>query len=311
MLRFVLYKNDDEITTLTKPLKMSIDMDENVPADSLSAVFVSAEKPFEADKIKVYDDSGLIFNGVIDEVHRKTSRGVLYLSISARSLTAMLLDNESKPTSYSESSTSVIFLNHLKPCGITSFKGEERILRGRIRIPKGGSNWSAFYKFCVNAFGKTPRIERDGTAYFDGVQSDDEVLFSNENGVKYNSVTEKYRPYKQITKVYSKLAEYGGYSTYTTNPETDSDSVKRERYLDAVNQIYTATVADEIISNSNKESYLVTVESPERCIPTLGAAVKIDDKALGKLDNLYLSALHYSLSPSGESTVFTLKRRNL
>lgn len=308
MLKFLFEKNKTRIAELDSPLYFNMNIDEDIPADDISVTFSGAASIDNAELITVRDDGRVIFSGIIDEIRRCFDGGRLYTKVNARSMAAALLDNESRPVSYSEVSTSVIFLNHLKPFGLTAYTGADKTLFGGMNVAKGSTNWQVFYTFCSKAFGKKPRINPDGTADFEGINSDKALIFSNKSGINYNSIKENKRLCKSITRVYSKLTENGGYSVITSNPETAESSVRRERFIDESNRSTPLGIAKSIINNSNKQAYVVTLNCPGRYVDILGAKAAVEDELLGKLDSLRVSSLYYSLTPSGDYTSITLKR---
>ena len=74
---------------LTRPLSLTIRMDEDVPADDCYAVF-AYEKVGELKEIKVLDGGKLLFVGVVDEQEHSVAEDGVRLKISARSLAAHL-----------------------------------------------------------------------------------------------------------------------------------------------------------------------------------------------------------------------------
>lgn len=308
MLKFLLKNNNEVFATLANPIAFSMNMDEDIPADDISVSFVGCKDVSNAENIDVYNDDALIFTGIIDEIQRFAGKSEVVTRIVARSLAAALLDNESKPVSYSELSTSVLFMNHIRPYGIEKYIGEERTLFGSLNISKGTTNWQVAQNFCVQVYGSMPRVEPDGRICLNGLQNEKSVLFSVDNGIKYNSIKENTKPCKMITKVYSKLTEDGDYSAVTENPSA-TGNVRRERYIDASNPYVPLTLAESVIKNSARNSYVITLRCFGRLTDLLGAKAEIHDKVLGELKDLYVSSLFYSLSSYGEYTTVTLKRR--
>ncbi|MGN1130411.1 MAG: hypothetical protein ACI4Q8_03585, partial [Ruminococcus sp.] len=138
---------------LPQPLSVTINQEENVPADDLTVVFPFAEGLNELDKILVKDMGVIVFKGVVDEQQAISNKSGAFLRIIARSMAAVLLDNESKPASYINPSVSVIFSRHLEPCGIESYKGDNLSCVGSFNIPKGSTNWQVLNSFCIKTFG--------------------------------------------------------------------------------------------------------------------------------------------------------------
>jgi prophage tail gpP-like protein len=307
MLRFLFSDHGGEALELKNPLSMTLSMDEDIPADSVSVCFCGGMNIDGYGFLEISDGEEIIFSGIVDEVSRVISYDKDYTRVNARSMAAVLLDNESKPVFYNNLSTDVVFLNHLKPYGIKEYKGRNEYLPGSFNVSKGSTNWQVLQSFCVNRFGCRPRIRPDGTADFEGLKNDREVVFSNKNGIKYISVKENKRLFKRLSSVFVKCDD-GEYSSCIANPEAGDSETKRERYLDATNPFVTTEQAEKMIRNSNRDCYVVTITCPVRLTGILGAKASADDLDFS-FDNMYVSSLRYSLSYSGESTVVTLRRK--
>jgi hypothetical protein len=64
--------------------------------------------------------------------------------------------------------------------------------------------------------------------------------------------------------------------------------------------------ADNIISQSNSDSYSITLECIGCLVDILGCEAELDDSRLGRVDNLIVDKLKYSSGKNGEITVITL-----
>ncbi|MBR2280455.1 MAG: hypothetical protein IJ903_06010 [Ruminococcus sp.] len=306
MLSFIFTDINDERITLDNPIYAVINQDEKIPADDLTVTFPYIEKLSELSGVEVYDGDKIVFKGVVDEQQSVLGVKEYYTRIAARSMAAVLLDNESRPVNYTKPTTSVIFEKHLSPNSITKYKGEEKALNENLNVPKGTSDWQVFYNFCIKAFNRAPRIEADGTASFIGVNSDDKVLFSNNGGVSYNSIKENIKRCKLISDVNVKAGN-SGYNMVINDKSIKDRKIKRKRYYDAsVNKDFT--VPDIMIRNSLDNSYEVTVVSPERIIDKLGAKAEIENEKTGTIKGLYISSVYYRLTTEKEETTLILKK---
>ena len=188
MLSFVFTDINGNTVYLDNPVYIVINQDENVPADDLSVTFPILKDAGEFCKVKVTDGEKVVFKGVVDEQQAIVSEKDYYTKITARSMAAELLDNESRPVCYTDVSASVIFERHLKPNQIIEYKADETVLKGNYNVSKGTTDWQAFAAFCIRAFNKIPRIEADGKAVFSGVESEEELTFSNINGLNLSLI---------------------------------------------------------------------------------------------------------------------------
>lgn len=306
MLRFTAKDIDGAQIELNDPLKVIINIDENAPADDLTVTFPLIEQMPELKSITVTDNGKIVFSGPVDEQQSFIGSDGSYTRIIARSMAANLLDNESKPVSYTKPSASVIFRRHLLNNGIYSYKGGDIVMKGGLNIPKGTTDWQAFASFCLATVGVVPRIEPDGTADFYGVENDMKLRFSNTDGTSYISVKENNLRCKLISDVYVRLNDIDGYTVDIDDDDAKLRGIKRRRYLDASGTT-SPMVGDKIIKNARKNSYEVTVVTTKPLLDALGASAEVDC-GLKLKDGLYVSSIYYSLSPDGEYTSLKLRR---
>lgn len=307
MLKLFAYDTENNELELDGIVSLSYNSEENVPADDLCVrLSVSPSLP-ELARVRLVEDGNALFTGVVDEQQNCISESEVYTTITARSLAALLLDNESEPVSYYYPTSAVIFERHLKPCGITSYKGYDSFLRDRLNIPKGCTNWHALALYCKRALGTVPRVTGDGTVDFMGIQSKESLVFSSERGIGYSSVKENLRRCKPLSDVLVKLPNSSGYNFDIENTEAKSRKIKRVRYLD-VSCGSSAGTADIMISNSERSSYEIELITPERLIGSVGAAAELFDPILGERKGLLVSSVYYSLSPKGGYSVIKLRK---
>lgn len=309
MLSFIgIDINDNEIK-LTNPEYVTINQEEDVPADDISVVFPFILNLPELNKIVVKNHSQVVFIGLVDEQQIIGNDKGIWTKIVGRSMASFLLDNESKPISYLNPSSSVIADKHLKPYGMESFIGKDTVLSGTLNIPKGSTQWQALYSFCISAYGNKPRIEADGTVKMTGIESNESIVFSNKGGQRYISVKENNKRYKLLSSVKVKVHNEGDYNSVVENKTAIKRKINRERYLDSTYSSELFPVADKMIEKSVKDSYEIVLVCPDILINQLGVNAKIQDKYIGEKDNLYISGICCKISPEGEYTTVTLKKK--
>lgn len=309
MLEIFGIKEDNSEIKLDEIISLTVNQEENVPADDLSATLAYNSELPELQKIILRDNGDILFTGVVDEQQTMISNNGAYNRIIARSMAAVLLDNESVPVIYNRPSASVIFKYHIQPFGITDYKGDNKSAIETINIPKGSTNWQAAEVFCQKAFGSFPRVEGDGTINFDGIKKNVSIRFSNTDGIAYNSIKENKKKCKAISNVRVKVKPDGGYDMNIEN-KSISGSVKRERYLDASVSTASLDLAQAMIDNSNSLSYELELTSPVRLLNILGANASVSDSDIGNRNGLYVSSVFYRLTPDTEYTTIKLKKEN-
>lgn len=307
MLELYGVTEDLEEIGLGDIISLTINREENVPADDLSVTLAYNPDLPEIYRVRLIDDGDTVFTGIVDEQLTAADRNGAYNKIVARSMAALLLDNESIPKNYNQPSTSVIFKYHIEPFGFKAYKGKNKIAKGIINIPKGSTNWYAVEAFAKKAFGCFPRVDSDGTVNFNGVKNDSTIKFSKSDGIGYNSVKENKKKCKLISNVRVKLKPDSGYELNVKNNNV-SAAVRRERLLDASVSSVMPDVAQVMIENGNNAAYELELTSPRRLLGILGSRASVDDEYIGSIDNLYVSSLYYKLTPECEYTTVTLKR---
>lgn len=307
MLRFIFEDISGNKTVLSNPIYIVINQDENIPADDISVVFPYQKGINELCFLDVIDDEKTVFKGIVDEQQNIFNEKGIFIKIIARSMAAMLLDNESKPLSYNNVSTSVIFERHLKPNMIEEYIGKEVVLKDELNVLKGTTDWQVFRSFALKAFKKTPRIKADGTAYFYGAESDEKLVFSDVDGLEYNSVKENNKRCRILSDVIVKAGGNSDYNMIINNTEAKKRGINRRRYIDAKSPDDFNT-ADIMLENSLDNSYEVTVVTPRRVLDKLGAKVRLENEEFGIINGLYVSSIYYKLTPDKEETTLILKK---
>lgn len=310
MLKLAGITDDNKEIELKGILSLSVTQEEKVPADDLSVTIAYRNDLPELAMITLSEDDTICFKGIVDEQQTVLTQKDAYHKITARSMAALLLDNESEPVSYYQPSTSVIFSHHISPYGISAYKGGNKSCKEAINIAKGYTNWKAVDTFCKKAYGNSPRVESDGTINFNGLENSAVIKFSNIDGISYNSVKENKKRCKIISKVNVKLKSGSGYTYAVENPFAKNRRIQRVRYVDASVSSTTPEVAKTMISNGDASAYELRITSNERLLNVIGAKASLSDSLIGDRDKLYVSSVYYRLSQTQEYTTVVLKKEN-
>lgn len=306
MLSFVFSDINDRDVILPSPFSVRVDVDESAPADSLYAVFPFV-KTAELRTVKVYSGGKLIFSGVIDEEERLFASSGKQLRISARSPAAYLLDNEAAPCSYDHPSAKLICERYVLPFGISVSDDDDSVYFGEQNVPKGTSCWSALKSFCIACYSSVPRVSADGVLYLKGMLRDESITFGNGTGdIRYSGMIEKIKRCEEISAVRVKTASTGGYTLPIINKGAETRGIRRERYLNAVLTESPMRCADDMIRAGTRKAYTLRLRCPCCLLGKEGCTASVSGICE---DRLYISALRYRLSESGEYTDVILKRR--
>lgn len=310
MLNFkLIYKNKTE-KPINNVLTAVVNADVGVPADDLTVTLpYDAEIGKNVDFIIACLDGEAVFKGQVDEIINIKNAGGVITKITARSLASGLLDNEAEPITYINPSADFIYEKHLKPFGFSEYDADGGMFFGALKIDKGMSHWQVFRNFCINLYGAEPRITGGGKALFKGSADGRTVLFGK-GGLKYTAVKESLKRFKLITEVRLKLSEYGSYGGRIRNENPDCSGLTRVRYVNAVSDKTTVETADRIISRSNGNSFSVLLECLGCHIDCVGRPAVLSDEAFGKIGNLTIRKIRYTLDGSGEKTTVILGKES-
>lgn len=302
---FALYANGERCA-LSAPCSFELSQDSLVPADSLYAVF-PCEIADELAEIYVTEGKEEIFRGIVDE-QIVTFGEEVQTKVIARSMAALLLDNEAKPRNLFCPSAKVIFSLYMEPLGLEKFLGADRCVQGNFDVRKGMSCWQAVENFGIKAFGKAPRIE-GATAVFSNEEGAEVVFSDNGEGIPFTSFAHNRLRCRIISKVRAKTETPGDYRVEITNHQAVNSGIIRERYLDATSLSATPlSKAYEVLENSKRNSQEITLVCPCRvtgvlCLP---AKVKCSEKLY---EGFFVKSLRYSFSAGTEKTRLTLCRK--
>lgn len=309
MLTYFFTDKNSKKCEIKNVLTAEISADVDVPADELVLTVPYDERFRNADVLEAYDGKSLVFVGQADEIVSIVKTGGAIVKMSARSLAGKLLDNEAEPVTYVNPAAKFIFERHLKPFGIVGYDGDEHPFMGKIKIEKGMTEWQVLEKFCSGRYGKSPRITGAGFALMCGTYGGAEPIVFGRNGVNYTSLREYIKPCKVITDVKLRTEEYGGYKSIISN-KCVADRIKRVRYVNAFLDNNAVKTADRMIENGNRQSFEVMIECAECLCGIVGRRAVIDDRLVGKREDLVVKSIKYSLEKNGESTTVVLGKEN-
>lgn len=310
MLSFELTDTQGKTHLLTRPLKLSIRMDEDVPADDCCAVF-AYEDVGETVDVRVLDGDRVIFVGVADEQEHIFGEQGRFLKISARSLAARLLDNEAMPECYDHPSAALIFERHVQRYGIVRGENDDAVYYGEQQVNKGMSQWAVLKNFCTACYSSTPRVTADGVLWMKGIRSSGEAVFSDTgDGIVYTHLSETIKRCEELSRVNVKINDEDGYVYRIDNDDAVRRGICRERYVNAVLSSTPMTCVDTMIKNGADASFSIRLKCPGFLAQVMGSDAVVKNRRLGTIGGLYVSGVSYRLDSSGGTSTLILKRRN-
>ncbi len=283
------------------------------PADSLNAVFFSDKKHEQYKSIEVYSsENRLFFAGIVDEQKFEVISSGCFLTIKARSIAALLIDNEASPQMYKRPSLDLIFKRHVKPYGFTSISGDKSTFSATLEVERGVSEWDVLARFCSTCLNTIPVVNADGSIDASGIPASGILTFSNDsNGIKYTSIRQQYNRHKLISEIIVCEPYAPIYVEKIRDNGLIENGISRRKFLSMAEDSTSAEkvsieTAEQMIADAKKKFNEVRITCPGAIFAQIGSKARIEDHILGSLENLTVHDLEYSLSQNGEFTTFTL-----
>ena len=309
MLSFLLTDINGEHPDLGEELNFVLNAEEDVPADDISVIF-PYKKINELKEITVFDDGAQIFSGLVDEQQLIDAPSGRYIRIAARSMAALLLDNEATPVTYNHPTSGLIAERYVRSLGLLCDSDPESTYFGELVITKGMSEWQVVEQFCSLCYASRPRIGADGKMILNPSERSDTVVFGDSgSAIRYTELRECVKRCEEVSRVNVRSLSGAGYISPVNNEDALSRGIRRERYLNAAVTGTPMKVADSIIANGRRAGYRLELRVPQRLSGVLGYNAEVRSEMTGALTGLYVSALRYTLSSEGEYTELTLRRR--
>ncbi len=222
---------NDNMIVLKDPVRLTVIRDIDAPAGGLEAEFYIKDTIPELKYISVIRNSENVFSGNIDEQSIvKTSEGCR-LIIRARSIEALLLDNEAMPQTYHLPSFGIIFERHFRPLGFKGFKGSDKSFNGELVISKGMSQWAVLFAFCDQFIGCRPFIDPEGIIDISGDHREMSFFIGQKIIRRIRTV---YRRHSVISDITARTYPAGGYKMNIKSNIAEKLEIKRKRYLNTV-----------------------------------------------------------------------------
>lgn len=303
MPTYVLIDVNGKKSYLQKPIKVNIISSDDAPADSLYAVFAVSGPVPVLDTAYIFDGKEKIFSGKVDsQTQEKTVNGNL-LTVRARSMECILLDNEAEPQTYCMPSMPLLMKRHFEPLGFYKYIGSDKAFNGEFDVVKGMSEWSVLCRFCKYFLNTVPHIDRSGVIDITGAENN-ETVFLTSDRCKY--VKKTWDRSSLISDIYARTYTAGGYEMPLENDKAKKLGVMRKRYVNCIDSdTRTVLTARDMIRKSNSKYERIEAECTGCVFCTKGAKLIMD----GEDKNFRISEVHYALDENGESTTLYAEAR--
>lgn len=298
-----------KIVDLGYPISVKMNKSSDTPVDDLYAVFCYTSHIEELKYIKIYFSDEIIFDGIIDEqIVEISDLGILF-KIYARSMAALLVDNCALPQTYINTSLETIFNRHVKPYGFTNFIGNNKCFSSEFIVYKGMSEWDVLKDFCEIFLNTKPKVTYNGVINALGTYNGNKnvCLNNSSENIKYKSISRNIKRYNKISEIFVKANGALYYDFRVADESAVNAGVKRKRYLNISDDVRTPVgYAQSVIDEANRKANEIVVSCVGFVNTDIGCTVQIDDKILGKLNNMFISKMKYTMDSYGEITELTM-----
>lgn len=272
MLRYIVEDINGNLTEFNKPVKVSFVSSEEAPADKLTVVFAVKGSVPALKNIEMLDGIERVFYGIVDEqITEETINGVM-LTVNARSLACILLDNEAMPQTYCIPSMPLLMKRHFAPLGFEHFIGTDKAFNGEMTISKGMSEWSVLKSFCEAFTNTAPRVHPDGTIDITGAPRETVYLQPERIITLKRSLKNK----NLISEIIARTYTGGGYEMPIENRLAKKLGIKRRRYVNSIDgKSRTVITARKFLRKSTSEYEQITADCCGRVLCSIGAELVI------------------------------------
>ena len=296
MLKYIIKDIYGNETVFRKPLKINFVSSEDAPADSLTAVFSADGIIYPLLSIEVLNNNDRIFYGYIDIQSDEQTLNGAFLTVTARSMSAILLDNEALPQTYSMISMNDLMKRHFEPLGFHSFKGTGKTFDDEFIITKGMSEWTVLANFCKKFTGTVPKIDCHGNIDISENNDRDCIYISSSQCISKKHTLKRHL---LISLIMERAAVSDGYEMPFEDELAKSLKVNKKRYINTVdNKNLSPMSARNILDNADNKYEQVILEISGCIICGVGDELILDNE-----DKKYIiKEIHYSLGIDGEKT---------
>ena len=294
---------------LENALTVEINSELGVPADDMTVSFscdsvphlrrIYAAKDGASSLEQARARGALLFAGIVDEQVTSVEPFGSTVTVYARSLAALPLDNECESGQYVDPTLEVMFKKHLERFGIKSgSKLRKSCSGGVMNISKGQSHYAAVRKFCTVFLGTIPRVDSVGVFRSDVYETGETVVFGS-GGVDFIGMTVRERRCVRVSCV---TAVSNGGVIRVRNRGAEGDGIIREKRISLLDSSTgTLSDADSIIKSGERKRLTVSL----RCVGMLGDIVgskaKLDRDGFSTLSFVVVKT-KYKAGQGGDTT---------
>ena len=293
--------------SLGQPIAVRMSQAVDAPADDLTGEFPWQKLP-PLFRLRVEQNGETIFYGIVDEQTEQFSEQGAVLRLTARSLAALLLDNQALPQTYYSPPFSTVFSRHAAPYGFTQYRapdGQKRI--GELTVTKGMSEWKVLELFCRLAWDTVPMIGPSQVLTVNLGKEQGSILFSySGQGIPYTSFTKKQKNYERISQISLQSARNGSYEGSLSDTQAMRDGIQRRRCFSAFSG--GGLGAEQILQRARQKAWEWVLQVPGWPRISPGMYARLENPYLGVQEGLQIWSVNRILDADGMFCSVTLRR---
>ncbi len=296
MLTYIIRDIEGAETIFREPLKVSYVSGEDAPADQLSIVFGVKGNVPKLSAIEMKNGNERLFYGMVDSQCEEYSENGIFLTIQARSLTCLLLDNEALPQMYCSPSMPLLMKRHFEPLGFKEYRGTDKAFNGELAISKGMSEWTVLRNFCRYFLDTVPYIDKYGVIDITGEREQDTMYLSGE---RIMSCRHYLKNSALVSDINVRARSSGGYEIPFVNDMAKKYGIIRKRYVDSMTGSgRTVQSVKRMMRKYAAEYEQLIVECAGCFICSIGTLLSVD----GQRKTYRVREVNYTFDSGGERT---------
>lgn len=302
MLRFILTDSQQHTVALRHPLKVSLSRSDQAPADRLEVVFAVTGQVPVLSSVEVRNGEERVFFGYVDEQAEEYNAKGRLLTLTARSLAAVLLDNEAAPQTYCLPSMPLLMQRHFIPLGFTAFAGSAKAYSGELTVTKGMSEWSVLQQFGRYFTRTEPKIRQDGVIDLTG-DTPQELLILPQEALL--TCRHEYRPRVLFSDIWARSRIGGGYTIPLVSEKANALGIRRRRYVNVAGTRERTVLSVKEMLQKAESAYERLIVTCSGCrLAEVGSGLQLS----GHTEQYRIRELYYALDSTGERTSIYAER---
>lgn len=305
-MRFFLYEMSGKMHTPKNIAYYEITSEVGAACDGLRLSFYEEKIFDEINRIEVYDDNELIFNGYCDVQKIMADKEKFRYFIYARSSASLLVDNEANPCQYNYPSAVALYLKNAQSFGF-SCELPEIYSKNTYLVSKGTSCFGAINNFVFAVYGANIYVTPNNVIKaFE--ESENVKHLSNYNINSFSYTINRNEP---ISDIDYKINSSDNYIYHFKSEFAERKGIKRKRLLNlsSIPAWQRETTVTKRINDSILEYYSAEVVISEKCDLKLCDRVIVDLKDFPLGEEFIVYEIVKSKNRNGENTTVILKKK--